>query len=607
MRHKAHFLFLLLFSIALAVFVPSAAAQTVTLALTPGSTTVNVGDTFNISVQLSTGTLPVDGAEVNLAFDPAVLQVNSVTASTFTINLIGPSFSNGAGTITYTGGSLSGFPSGTFNILNISFSAIAASAGTSVSVGGGTQVTSGGSFVLSGSSGASVVVNNPVAPTDTPIPPTNTPIPPTNTPVVPTDTPDVPTNTPVVPTNTPSGPTLTPSNTPIPPTQTPSITPGGPTLTPSNTPIIPPTNTPLPPAPTNTPVGPPPTGVPPTTVPAGGSQTPPPGTAIPCPFVNSGSTTLVQISVPAGAVPNGNVYCSILTTAAEIGVTTGNVLNAVEVFALSTVNGSSITRFSAPIRVCVQGVGSIIYRDANFAPRITQSYPAQPSGGYTCTSIPNAGTVIVLGTGATNPTPPPGGGNASGTIYIVRTGDTLYRIALRFGVSLNAIAAANNIVNPSRIFVGQSLVIPLPGSVLPQPGGQPPAPTSVPLPTTVPQATGQPGTPNPGVVGISHRVSAGETLFRIALRYGVPLRDVALANGIANPSLIYPGQVLLIPTGGVPPASGGTTQRTHVVRYGDTLFRIAQLYNASLTGIAAANNIVNINLISIGQVLIIPG
>lgn len=52
------------------------------------------------------------------------------------------------------------------------------------------------------------------------------------------------------------------------------------------------------------------------------------------------------------------------------------------------------------------------------------------------------------------PTPVPGGN------YVVQPGDTLFRISLRFGHSMQAIATANNIVNFNRIFIGQTLVIP---------------------------------------------------------------------------------------------------------------------------------------------------
>ncbi len=72
--------------------------------------------------------------------------------------------------------------------------------------------------------------------------------------------------------------------------------------------------------------------------------------------------------------------------------------------------------------------------------------------------------------------PGTGGSVVPGTVYIVRSGDTLTGIAARAGVSVWAIAQANSIYNLQRIYVGQRLVIP----------GAAPAPT--------PRPTAQPGT-----------------------------------------------------------------------------------------------------------------
>ena len=48
-----------------------------------------------------------------------------------------------------------------------------------------------------------------------------------------------------------------------------------------------------------------------------------------------------------------------------------------------------------------------------------------------------------------------------GTVtYVVLPGDNLFRIALRFNTTVQAIATANNIANPNLIFVGEVLTIP---------------------------------------------------------------------------------------------------------------------------------------------------
>lgn len=82
------------------------------------------------------------------------------------------------------------------------------------------------------------------------------------------------------------------------------------------------------------------------------------------------------------------------------------------------------------------------------------------------------------------PTPPP----PTGFYYIVQRGDNLFRIALRFGTTYWAIAAANNLPNPNRIYVGQRLLIPGYAPPPPAPTVVPkPAPTATPTPTPTPQ------------------------------------------------------------------------------------------------------------------------
>ncbi|MCC7359186.1 MAG: LysM peptidoglycan-binding domain-containing protein [Anaerolineales bacterium] len=100
-------------------------------------------------------------------------------------------------------------------------------------------------------------------------------------------------------------------------------------------------------------------------------------------------------------------------------------------------------------------------------------------------------------------------------------------------------------------------------------------------------------------------VQRGDTLYRISLRFGVSVSAIAAANGLANPSLIYVGQRLLIPeTGSPPPTPAATSQ--YVVQRGDTLYRIARRFNTTVAGIMAANNLKS-SLIYAGQILRIPG
>jgi LysM repeat protein len=170
------------------------------------------------------------------------------------------------------------------------------------------------------------------------------------------------------------------------------------------------------------------------------------------------------------------------------------------------------------------------------------------------------------------------------TVHVVQRGETLYGIARHYGVSVSAICAANSIANPRLIYTGQQLVIPVSGSAPAPPGGS--------------------------SAGTTHVVQRGENLYRIALRYGTTIPVLAAANGISEPTQIRVGQTLVIPGGSsAPPASSPPTAagQTHIVRPGETLSAIARRYGLSVWVLARANSLANPGLIVPGQVLVIPG
>ena len=152
--------------------------------------------------------------------------------------------------------------------------------------------------------------------------------------------------------------------------------------------------------------------------------------------------------------------------------------------------------------------------------------------------------------------------------YTVRTGDTLWGLAIRFGTSVEEIRARNTLASDV-IYKNQKLMI---------------SGTS-------------------GSATITHVVQPGENLYRIALKYGTTSAAIAATNNIVNPNVIYGGQQLLIPTGTAPPG-GGT--RYHVVQRGESLWSIALKYGTTPWKIAAANGIANIHYIYAGQTLRIP-
>lgn len=99
-----------------------------------------------------------------------------------------------------------------------------------------------------------------------------------------------------------------------------------------------------------------------------------------------------------------------------------------------------------------------------------------------------------------------------------------------------------------------------------------------------------------------YNVQAGDTLILIALRYNLNPAEIALANKLSNPNLIFPGQKLILP-GIEPPAVEG---KFHNVQPGESVSSIAGLYGVSVSHLLMLNDIPNPDIIEIGQTLQIP-
>lgn len=119
------------------------------------------------------------------------------------------------------------------------------------------------------------------------------------------------------------------------------------------------------------------------------------------------------------------------------------------------------------------------------------------------------------------------------TSYIIQPGDTLTKIANRFNVSVDALIRANNLADPNKIQVGQTLVIP---------DGAASAPSA------------------PGGTQV-YIVQRGDSLSRIAARYKVTIDALVTANNLTT-STLQPGQQLVIPSTAPAPANA-IAQRVH--------------------------------------------
>jgi peptidoglycan endopeptidase LytE len=144
-----------------------------------------------------------------------------------------------------------------------------------------------------------------------------------------------------------------------------------------------------------------------------------------------------------------------------------------------------------------------------------------------------------------------------GNIYIVKTGDSLWKIARSQNVSVTAIKQANSLSGDS-LKIGQKLHIPTAAA---------PTATASATPTAAPAQAGiatgnsdwkEPGTYNENGQTI-HIVDVGESPALIAKKYGIKTDDLMKANNITDAKRIVVGQRLVIPTQQATPAPAAST------------------------------------------------
>ena len=368
-------------------------------------------------------------------------------------------------------------------------------------------------------------------------------------------------------------PTVIPTATPT-PTVTQTLPPG---VTPSNTPTA--TATTAPPPATATPIP--------------GNTSPPQPTPVGIQPVGKGGGTFRcgnwRVIIPANVVPDGGgLHCGDFNPDVAPSAPAGFRLlrHTINVNVYDN-NGSWITQFATPLTFCYPYATA----DLTVAGNNTSRFVVQtaPVGGAwrTVTTEVNATAreacakvthLTLFDLSAKVDAAAPG-------TYMVQPGDNLFRIALRFGVTVAALQAANGL-SGIFIYVGQVLIIPGQGGSAPPPA-------------------------NPGPGG-TYLVQPGDNLFRIALRFGTTISALQAANGLGSSILIYAGQTLIIPGKGPTPTRGALptprpgSSTTYVVQPGETLFRIALRFGVTVSALQAANNLTG-TLIFAGQRLVIPG
>jgi LysM repeat protein len=195
------------------------------------------------------------------------------------------------------------------------------------------------------------------------------------------------------------------------------------------------------------------------------------------------------------------------------------------------------------------------------------------------------------------------------TSYTVTAGDTVSSIAGRFGLSTASVLAANGLSWKSLIFPGQVLKLATPVAAKPAPASAPPAAAP-----TVSAAAGR------------YMIQRGDTISKIAARFGVSTQAVLAANGLGWSSIIYGGQTITIPAGGSAPlaiqtvssvtpvaaarpapAPATAASASYTIRSGDTISSISKSTGVPVSAILAANGLGSSSMIYAGRTLVIPG
>ena len=155
-------------------------------------------------------------------------------------------------------------------------------------------------------------------------------------------------------------------------------------------------------------------------------------------------------------------------------------------------------------------------------------------------------------------------------IYIVKPGDTLYRIAVQNNTTVDALKALNNLTN-NILTIGQTLLIP--------------ATEMIGIPTT----------------DTNYSIKAGDTLYSIAKKFNTTVNKIKQLNNLLTDNLTI-GQNLKLPLTDVTEVP--TTNVNYIVKPGDTLYSIAREYNTTVNNIKNKNNLTS-DLLLVGQTLLI--
>ena len=197
--------------------------------------------------------------------------------------------------------------------------------------------------------------------------------------------------------------------------------------------------------------------------------------------------------------------------------------------------------------------------------------------------------------------------------YVVKSGDTLFSIARKYRSSLKALMTLNGLAPTDIIKPGQVLKIPTSEAV--QSAKHPKRMTKK---IVVEKRAKKKKTPP-----VYHTVRRGDTLWKIADRYGVTIRQIRRLNGLHRGHIIHTGEKLMVKEGSVEPSNSSKRVSTaakkeekkavpvrkhpryYTVKHGDTLWEIARRQKLSLTELRKLNRLKKGELLHSGMKLLV--
>ncbi|MEW9667823.1 LysM peptidoglycan-binding domain-containing protein [Ammoniphilus sp. 3BR4] len=184
-------------------------------------------------------------------------------------------------------------------------------------------------------------------------------------------------------------------------------------------------------------------------------------------------------------------------------------------------------------------------------------------------------------------------------IHMAESGDTLWSIARKYGLTVNELASLNQL-DPNRVLlVNQRIIIPVKtksaGAKLASAQEKNSVKVYVVVDDIERKAVKAKESPKRTANAAVHQVKPGETLFSISKRYGVSMEMMAQHNQINSYNHLPSGTTLKVPR-----------IKEYDVKSGDTLLQIARKHNTSIQAITSYNQLKEQNTIKVGQRLKIP-